>query len=117
MKIKNADFNCFSSEHKERLWQSLDKIKEFPAENMILDPDELENVAGGSGAKRVDCWFFPVGKNEYKNGAWRRKCMQYGCWTIYTGVLHECKCFKTEKCIDSWHYDHGSFPGNDCLKK
>ena len=78
-----------------------------------LPESELEDVAGGHGepGSRVsgECWFFPTGNAEFRDGDMRKKCGQFSCKAIPIGKLFEitwyqCKCHGLDwKCKNSWH--------------
>ena len=83
-------------------------------ENNELSPDTLEEVAGGGEAvpikaKTGGCWFHAASEREYRNGAWRKRCNQFSCSALIAEDFSwtTCKCHKTSKCLDSWHYEAG----------
>ena len=78
-----------------------------------LPESELEDVAGGQGLADLrvsnECWFFPIGNAESRDGVMRKKCGQFSCKAIpihrlYLVTWYQCKCHgKDWKCKDSWH--------------
>jgi len=105
----------------ENDWQEYIKWTEsLSGSQKELAEDELEEVAGGgpnldkgtdTTIRSKECWFYPSGSSEQRNGMWRKRCKQFACNAICNGELgwgrYMCRCWGTNKCVGSWHYDAG----------
>jgi len=85
------------------------------ADPQQIPAEDLEQISGGSGGAPpetdvtpVECWFHAASEKQFRDGAWRKKCNQFSCTAfILSKGICRCGCYKTNRCVNSWHLAEG----------